>query len=118
MPFQRKTARQSVQAVGGSPGEVAVVSATTAVEHDLQLAVYPNPAHDVVNVAVKGEVGACTGRVVDLMGREVLRGEMSGGGDLRHVSLSVSGVVSGQYFVVLVEGDGRVLGSEGVVVEK
>ncbi|MBK9016517.1 MAG: hypothetical protein IPM82_21945 [Saprospiraceae bacterium] len=46
-----------MQAVGGSPGEVAVVSATTAVEQDLQLAVYPNTAHDVVNVAVKGDWG-------------------------------------------------------------
>ncbi len=40
-------------AVGGSPGEVSVASGTVAVVNTLEMLVYPNPAHEVVNVAVK-----------------------------------------------------------------
>ncbi len=105
------------EAVGGSPGEVSGSSATIAVVNEVQMVVYPNPAHGVVNVAVKGDVGACTVRLVDGMGREVFREEMSGGGGFQQFSLLVSGVVSGQYFLILVREDGQVLGVETVVVQ-
>ncbi|MBI5915318.1 MAG: CotH kinase family protein, partial [Bacteroidetes bacterium] len=111
------TSWKASEAVGGSPGEVSEPSATATVVNAVQMVVYPNPAHEVVNVAVKGDAGACTVRVVDGMGREVLRENVSNGGGLRQTKFSVSALGSGNYFVILNDETGKVLGVEKVVVQ-
>lgn len=95
------------EAIGGTPGEVSEPSATVTVEKTVQMVVYPNPAHDVVNVAVKGVEEACVLRVVDLTGREVIRENMSNGGAFRQVKLSISGVGKGSYYVILTDKKGN-----------
>lgn len=73
----------------------------------MQMVVYPNPAHDVVNVAVKGVEGTCVLRVIDLTGRAVIRQNISNGGDFRQVRLSVSGLSKGSYYVILTDKKGN-----------
>jgi hypothetical protein len=102
--------------VGGSPGVVPVVSGTTAVANDVEMVVYPNPAHDMVNVAVKGVEGACVVRVVDVMGREVLRESMGNRTSIRQSTLRIERISAGQYFILVMDEGGRILGSKEVML--
>jgi len=94
--------------VGGTPGDVSEPSATVVLENTLQMVVYPNPAHDVVNVAVKGVEGACVVRVVDMMGREVLQQRMDAATAVRQFTLTLGCIPAGQYYIVVLDEKGRV----------
>ena len=76
-----------------------------------ELAIYPNPAQDFLNISMGAISGAAQVFIVDLMGKTVLSKELQG----QQNRLALDGLSSGVY-VVLVEMEGIVL-RERLVVE-
>ncbi len=87
-------------------GGAACTASTTGIsKYDFgsqQLAVYPNPVVDVVNVTVKNAGATLSVRVTDQLGKVVLENQVS---QTNETQLNLSGLSSGVYFVIVTTGN-------------
>ncbi|MBC6989354.1 T9SS type A sorting domain-containing protein [Hymenobacter sp. BT491] len=79
----------------------SVVSVTNGGSGEVSL--YPNPAHDVVNIRLAGSTEGVTVRISDLTGRAVRRQVLSADGQL-----NISDLQAGTYIVTIGEGAQKV----------
>jgi hypothetical protein len=87
-------------------GGAACTASTTGIsKYDFgsqQLAVYPNPVVDVVNVTVKNAGAILSVRVTDQLGKVVLENQVS---QTNETQLNLSGLSSGVYLVTVTTGN-------------
>ena len=81
---------------------VAVGSPTTDVDdtHGVALNIYPNPAREYISVDIEGD---CTYSIIDMNGRTVAVGTLSG--DKTSRTIDISALDEGVYFVSLTNGN-------------
>ena len=106
------------KASGGSPGEIFGVSAETIVDHPFQVSIFPNPASDQLHVAIKeGDFPATSIVITDLMGRVVLQKRVMEGNGLQQSTISLEGISSGMYIVVILNEEREVFYVQKLAVE-
>lgn len=71
------------------------------------MSIYPNPAHEVVNISLPSAAGTYELRVFNVLGSEVIRRSVNGS---QPVSLTVSGLKKGVYFVEAESGGSKTTG--------
>ena len=103
--------------IKGSPCDT-LTTATTELSIKGKLRIYPNPAQDIVKidmtVADYNELDTHTLQVVDIVGRVHQMHPLSKFASIKEIS--VAGLINGLYFVQLVDGRGRVMANNKVVV--
>lgn len=105
----------AVTSAGGRDINVAKLSTmdvTTAVrkiEKGAEISMYPNPARDFIHISAEGMSATIT--VLDVTGRAMMVEQAQG----KQVSLDVSDLAPGIYFVDIVSADKRV--SKKLVIE-
>jgi len=111
------TSWKASDAAGGSPGEVFGVSATGVLEHNVQVSIYPNPVSDQLHIAMKEEGMRPSVFISDLMGRVIFKETMVEGNGLKQSAISLKGIASGMYMVIITDEIGNVIDTEKVVVQ-
>jgi hypothetical protein len=83
-----------------------------------ELAVFPNPANDIVHIAVKNAApGAILLKIYDLNGRVVLSEKANCSGGMLVKQVGVAGMAAGVYVVRAMDLKGNLLGLERLVVK-
>ncbi|MCC6725792.1 MAG: CotH kinase family protein [Saprospiraceae bacterium] len=111
------TSWKASEAVGGTPGEVSIASGTTTVLNKAELAVYPNPAAEWLNVAMKTDrPGSYSARLMDEMGRTVFTQPMGVSGSLLSCEFALKSLSNGVYAIAVLGENGQVVASEKLMV--
>jgi hypothetical protein len=88
------------------------------IDHTLQVSVYPNPASDQLHIAIKEDgFRNASALITDLMGRVILQKGMTEGNGVLQSTISLEGITSGLYMVVITSESGKVLDVEKVIVQ-
>ncbi len=103
---------------GGSPGQPGGVVATFGpAAAFLEMALFPNPARDVVQLAIKNAPAeTLLLQMMDMHGRLVFAEKLDGLQHLQQAQLELGTLANGIYQVRVLDKQGAVLGCEGLLV--
>ena len=90
------------------------VGIVTLAGKEMKLTIYPNPANDVINIAVENNDAALNVEVLDLAGRSMVKTRLN----QQQLAISTESIVNGVYLVKLSDSEGNILSIEKLVVNK
>jgi hypothetical protein len=103
---------------GGTPGALSnSVGTQTPIVGMTEMALFPNPAGNVLNIALKNvAAGEILIQLTDLKGQLVYSEKANNPGGTLVKELPVSGLATGEYVLRLLDATGNLLGTEKLVV--
>lgn len=95
--------------VGGATSRTTNAT-TLATTRAMEMRLYPNPAHNVLNIEVQNIEGTCLGRILDATGKTMWTGEVEAGTN----SINLDQLATGIYHFSVVQSDGNIVSKKFV----